>query len=202
MKNNTGKLALILLLAGIAVSVQGVDMASEGSSEAILGGGCFWCVEAVYERIDGITGAVSGYAGGTVANPTYNQVVSGRTGHAEVVKVSFDPATISYREVLDLFFKAHDPTTLNSQGADVGTQYRSIILYQNDEQRRIAEEAKAAAQSDWENPVVTEIKPLEVFYPAEEYHQDYYDNNPYAGYCTFVIQPKLRKLGLEWRSIK
>lgn len=197
-----GKLALILLLVGIAVSVQGVDMGSEGSSEAILGGGCFWCVEAVYERIDGITGAVSGYAGGTVANPTYNQVVSGRTGHAEVVKVSFDPATISYREVLDLFFKAHDPTTLNSQGADVGTQYRSIILYQNEEQRRIAEEAKNAAQSAWENPVVTEIKPLDVFYLAEEYHQDYYDNNPYAGYCTFVIQPKLRKLGLEWRSIK
>jgi peptide-methionine (S)-S-oxide reductase len=198
----TGKLALILLLAGIAVSVQGVDMVSEGSSEAILGGGCFWCVEAVYERIDGITGAESGYAGGTVANPTYSQVTSGRTGHAEVVKVSFDPAIISYREVLDLFFKAHDPTTLNSQGADVGTQYRSIILYQDEEQRRIAEEAKSAAQNEWENPVVTEIKPLDIFYPAEEYHQDYYDNNPYAGYCTFVIQPKLRKLGLEWRSIK
>ena len=195
-------IALVVFIAGLAATLQGEDMGNESGSTAIIGGGCFWCVEAVYERIDGIQSAVSGYAGGTTDNPSYEEVTSGRTGHAEVVKLSYDPDTISYREVLDLFFKAHDPTTLNRQGADVGTQYRSIILYQNDEERRIAEEAKKAAREVWGRPIVTEIVPLEGFYLAEEYHQDYYDTNPSAGYCTFVIQPKLRKLGLEWRSIK
>lgn len=177
-------------------------MEEQDLSIAVIGGGCFWCVEAVYERIEGIESAVSGYAGGTPPNPSYKEVTTGRTGHAEVVKLTFDPQKVSYREILDLFFKAHDPTTLNRQGADMGTQYRSIILYTNEAERRTAEEAKAAAQSHWENPIVTEIAPLENFYEAEGYHQDYYDSNPYAGYCTFVIQPKLRKLGLKWQSIK
>ncbi len=201
MKKLRLMMVLIIMLTGLTI-LQGVDMDENGRSVAIIGGGCFWCVEAVYERIDGIESAVSGYAGGSVANPNYKQVTTGSTGHAEVVKLEYDSGKISYREILDLFFQAHDPTTLNRQGADVGTQYRSIILYQSDEERQIAEEAKRAAQEDWDNPIVTEIVPLDTFYLAEEYHQDYYDNNPYAGYCTFVIQPKLRKLGLEWQSIK
>ncbi|WP_233142909.1 peptide-methionine (S)-S-oxide reductase MsrA [Marispirochaeta aestuarii] len=193
---------VLLLVAGAGIVVQGVDMENKPQAEAVIGGGCFWCVEAVYERIDGITSAVSGYAGGTVENPSYEQVSAGRTGHAEVVKLTYDPNVISYREILDLFFTAHDPTTVNRQGADVGPQYRSIILYTDEEQRRIAEEAKAAAGKNFDRPVVTQIVPLKTFYLAEEYHQDYYDNNPFAGYCSYVIQPKLRKLGLEWRSIK
>ncbi|WP_319416425.1 peptide-methionine (S)-S-oxide reductase MsrA [Marispirochaeta aestuarii] len=193
---------VLLLVAGAGIVVQGVDMENKPQAEAVIGGGCFWCVEAVYERIDGITSAVSGYAGGTVENPSYEQVSAGKTGHAEVVKLTYDPNVISYREILDLFFTAHDPTTVNRQGADVGPQYRSIILYTDEEQRRIAEEAKAAAGKNFDRPVVTQIVPLKTFYLAEEYHQDYYDNNPFAGYCSYVIQPKLRKLGLEWRSIK
>ena len=176
-------------------------MEREGLATAVVGGGCFWCIEAVFLRIDGIEKAVSGYAGGSVPDPDYRQVCTGKTGHAEVVRLSYDPDKISYREILDLFFRSHDPTTPNRQGADVGTQYRSIILYADDEERRVAEEARTAAAGEHEAPIVTEIAPLERFYPAEEYHQGYYDSNPNAGYCTFVIQPKLRKLGLEWRSI-
>lgn len=177
-----------------------------GSSEAgatplktetiVLGGGCFWCVEAVYERIEGILDAVSGYAGGTVKNPTYEQVSTGSTGHAEVVQLTYDPAKISLEKILELFWKAHDPTTPNRQGADVGPQYRSIILYKNEAERKVAEESKRKAQKEFRNPIVTEIVPLTEFYRAEEYHQDYYRKNPYAGYCTFVIRPKLEKLGL------
>lgn len=191
-------------------SIKGVIMilltAFAGSSEAgatplktetiVLGGGCFWCVEAVYERIEGILDAVSGYAGGTVKNPTYEQVSTGRTGHAEVVQLTYDPAKISLEKILELFWKAHDPTTPNRQGADVGPQYRSIILYKNEAERKIAEESKRKAQKEFRNPIVTEIVPLTEFYRAEEYHQDYYRKNPYAGYCTFVIRPKLEKLGL------
>jgi peptide-methionine (S)-S-oxide reductase len=173
-------------------------MSTEISGEvATLGGGCFWCIEAVYERIDGVKAVVSGYAGGDKPNPTYEEVCTGTTGHAEVVQVYFDPEVISYEGILDLFWKAHDPTTLNRQGADVGTQYRSIILYNSETQARAAERSKAGAAADFDNPVVTEIVPLTAFYEAERYHQDYYDNNPYAGYCTFVIKPKLQKLGLD-----
>jgi len=164
---------------------------------ATLGGGCFWCIEAVYERHDGIKSVVSGYAGGTTENPTYKQVTTGKTGHAEVTRIEYDPEVITYREILDIFWKAHDPTTLNRQGADVGTQYRSIILYHDDEQRKIAEESKSAAEKSFARPIVTEIVPLERFYVAEDYHQDYYENNPRAMYCAFVIRPKLQKLGLE-----
>ncbi len=164
---------------------------------ATLGGGCFWCVQAVFKRIAGVKSAVVGYAGGTLANPTYEQVCTGTTGHAEVVQVEFDPETISYAKILELFWQAHDPTTLNRQGADVGPQYRSLILYSDEAQRRTAEESRREAARLFPRPIVTEIRPLAAFYRAEDYHQDYYANNPYAGYCSFVIRPKLQKLGLE-----
>jgi peptide-methionine (S)-S-oxide reductase len=161
---------------------------------AILGGGCFWCLEAVYQRIDGVSMVASGYAGGETANPTYREICDGRTGHAEVVRISYDPDKISYSEILDWFWRCHDPTTLNRQGADTGTQYRSIILFENEEQQAIAEKSKADAASQFDNPIVTEITPLETFYPAEDYHQNYYNENSTVPYCTFVIRPKLQKL--------
>lgn len=166
---------------------------------ATLGGGCFWCIEAVFETIDGVKAVTSGYAGGTKENPTYKEVCSGKTGHAEVVQIEYDPENISYEEILDIFWKAHDPTTLNRQGADVGSQYRSIILFHNEKQKEIAEISKQKLQDSgyYSDPLVTEIQPLSKFYPAEEYHQDYYAKNPYAGYCSIVIRPKLQKLGLE-----
>jgi len=165
---------------------------------ATFGGGCLWCIEAVFERIDGVTEVVSGYAGGSKANPTYEEVCTGATGHAEVVQVRYDPAKVSYAGLLEVFFKAHDPTTLNRQGADTGTQYRSIVLYANDDERKAAEAARKKAQKDWKDPIVTEIVPLKVFYRAEDYHQDYFDNNRSAGYCRVVIAPKLQKLKLEF----
>lgn len=171
---------------------------SEGRTEiATLGGGCFWCTEAVYERIEGVIDAVSGYSGGSVEKPTYQQVTSGRTGHAEVVQVTFDPDRVSYSEILEIFFKSHDPTTENRQGADVGTQYRSLILFHSDEQRRVAEEALEKARTTYRDPIVTEIRRFERIYEAEPYHQDYFANNPNAGYCQFVIKPKLKKLNLK-----
>lgn len=162
-----------------------------------LGGGCFWCIEAVYKRIDGVLSARSGYAGGHVENPTYEQVCSGTTGHAEVVQVEFDENVISLDEVLNVFWKAHDPTSKDRQGADVGPQYRSVILYETDEQRRIAERSRDGVAALLNKTVVTEIEPLEKFYEAEAYHQDYFENNPTAGYCRVVIQPKLKKLGMN-----
>lgn len=165
--------------------------------KATFGGGCFWCTEAVFERLDGVVDVVSGYAGGDVENPGYREVSAGTTGHAEVVQITYDPETISYEELLRMHWKSHDPTTLNRQGADVGTQYRSIILFHNDEQKRIAEKSRKAAQEQFREPIVTEIEPLETFYPAEDYHQDYYRKNPQAGYCQFVIAPKLDKLNLD-----
>jgi peptide-methionine (S)-S-oxide reductase len=161
---------------------------------ATLGGGCFWCLDAAYRRVEGVTGVVSGYAGGQDPNPTYQRVCSGRTGHAEVVQVEFDPDVISYRDILDVLWAIHDPTTPNQQGHDVGTQYRSIILTHDDAQRAAAEASRDAVQSLWPRPVVTEIVPLEVFHPAEEYHQDYYARNPEQGYCQAVINPKLARL--------
>lgn len=161
---------------------------------ATLGGGCFWCVEAVYERHPGVISVVSGYAGGTTENPTYEQVCSGRTGHAEVVQITYDPEKISYEQLIDLFWDAHDPTTLNRQGADTGTQYRSIILTENDEQARIARTSLERAQPKFKAPIVTEIAPLGTFYPAEAHHQDFYSNNPTHPYNQAVIAPKLHKL--------
>jgi peptide-methionine (S)-S-oxide reductase len=161
---------------------------------ATVGGGCFWCTEAVLERVPGVKSVISGYAGGKSANPTYEEVCSGQSGHAEVIQIEFDPAVVSYEKILAVFFDAHDPTTLNRQGADEGTQYRSVIYYHNEAQREAAEKAKAAAQTEWNDPIVTEIAPLPKFYVAERYHQDYFAKNPNQGYCSFVIKPKISKL--------
>ena len=165
-----------------------------GQQVITLGGGCFWCVEAVYERLPGIISVTSGYAGGRTENPTYEEVCSGNTGHAEVVQIEYDPGKISYEKIVDLFWDAHDPTTLNRQGADVGTQYRSIILTQNEEEARIAKESKDRAQGKLKSPIVTEIAPLKTFYPAEDHHQDFYRENPMHPYNMAVIRPKLEKL--------
>ncbi len=160
-----------------------------------LGGGCFWCLEAVYDELKGVKDVVSGYAGGTVPNPTYDQVCSGRTGHAEVVQITFDPRVISFKDLLEVFFTIHDPTTLNRQGYDVGTQYRSIILYHTPGQKAIAEQtiAELNAKKLWDKPIVTEVKPVSAFYPAEAYHQEYYRNNPTQPYCQVIIAPKVAK---------
>ncbi|HZT23300.1 MAG TPA: peptide-methionine (S)-S-oxide reductase MsrA [Verrucomicrobiae bacterium] len=164
---------------------------------ADLGGGCFWCMEAVFERLPGVISVTSGFAGGHTENPTYEQVCTGTTGHAEVTEIVFDPSKISYAKLLDVFWQAHDPTTLNRQGADVGTQYRSIILYRNEKQKLQAEQSKLQAQKHFKHPIVTEIVPLKKFYPAEDYHQKYYDRNTAAPYCRVVIAPKLEKLEKE-----
>lgn len=169
------------------------SMKTNKTELATIGGGCFWCTEAIYQMLPGVKSAVSGYAGGEEPNPTYREVCSGKTGHAEVIQVEFDPAVISYDQVLDTFWEAHDPTTLNRQGADRGTQYRSIILYHNEEQKAAAEKSKTAAQKNFSSPIVTEIVPLTKFWPAEDYHQEYYELNPNAGYCRAVIRPKIEK---------
>lgn len=162
---------------------------------ATLGGGCFWCLEAVYDELKGVENVVSGYAGGHVVNPSYNQVCSGSTGHAEVVQITFDPRVISYKDLLDVFFTIHDPTTLNRQGHDIGTQYRSIILYHTPEQRAVAEQtiAELNASKVWDQPIVTDVQPAAAFYPAEEYHQEYFQRNPWQPYCQAVIVPKVAK---------
>lgn len=163
---------------------------------ATLGAGCFWCVEAVFDRMEGVVSVMAGYAGGHTENPNYNAVCSGKTGHAEVAQIEFNPAKISYEEVLDIFWISHDPTTLNRQGADEGTQYRSAIFYHNEIQRNTAEDSRKliSKSQTYSNPIVTEISYLEKFYPAENYHQDYYRLNQDAPYCQFVIRPKLEKL--------
>ena len=163
--------------------------------KATFGSGCFWCSEAVFERVKGVNDVVSGYAGGDADNPSYDEVCSGNTGHAEVIQITYDPNVVSYDELLEIFWKTHDPTSLNRQGNDVGPQYRSIILYQNDEQKNLAEKYKDELNKSgaWSKPIVTEIKPLTKFYKAEEYHQDYYKKNPTRGYCAYVIGPKLEK---------
>ena len=171
-------------------------MSTERSRElATLGGGCFWCLEAVYKELRGVERVVSGYAGGHLQNPSYAQVCEGTTGHAEVVQITFDPEAVSYRELLGVFFTIHDPTTLNRQGADVGTQYRSAVFYHSPAQREAAEQtiAELTAEGVWDAPVVTEVVPLETFYPAEDYHQDYFEKNPYQPYCRAVVAPKVSK---------
>lgn len=169
--------------------------APSGQTEtAVFASGCFWCTEAVFEHVPGVKKVTSGYTGGHVANPTYKQVCEGDTGHAEATRIEFDPAVVSYAHLLEVFFESHDPTTLNRQGADEGTQYRSAIFYASDAQKAAAEAGKKAAQKDFDDPIVTEIAPLGKFYEAEDYHQDYFKNNPHAGYCSFVIKPKVKKL--------
>jgi peptide-methionine (S)-S-oxide reductase len=162
---------------------------------ATLAGGCFWCLDAVFRDLRGVEKVESGYSGGTTVNPSYEQVCSGRTGHAEVVQITFDPDVISFRELLGVFFTIHDPTTLNRQGGDVGTQYRSAILYHTPDQRAIAKEVirELEAEGLWDDPVVTEVTPFATFYPAESYHQDYFNRNPYQPYCAAVIAPKVAK---------
>ena len=186
---------LLILITILFTMTDQAEAQNENYETAVLGAGCFWCVEAVYQRVNGVVAVESGYAGGHVENPTYNQVVSGKTGHAEVAKVTFDPEEISYEELLEVFWHTHDPTTLNRQGADVGTQYRSAIFYNSLEQKKIAEESmKRTDNSDlWDDPIVTEITPLSNYSVAEDYHQNYFNNNPNAGYCSVVIAPKLAK---------
>jgi peptide-methionine (S)-S-oxide reductase len=161
---------------------------------ATLGGGCFWCLEASYQLIKGVKDVVSGYAGGNKPNPTYEEVSNGDTNHVEVVQISYDPSVINYTDILEVFWAIHNPTTPDRQGNDVGTQYRSAIFYMNEDQKKIAEESKAGVAKLWPDPIVTEIVPLEHFYPAEEYHQNYFKNHPEQAYCQLVINPKLQKL--------
>ena len=169
----------------------------EKRQRATFGGGCFWCIEAVFQQLDGVESVVSGYAGGDDPNPDYQSVCSGSTGHAEVVQITFDPEVISYEELLDVFWRAHDPTTLNRQGNDVGTQYRSAVFYESEEQKEAVEKSIKEVQPHFSDKIVTEVAPLDTFHPGEDYHQDYYVNNKEQGYCSFVIRPKLEKLGLK-----
>lgn len=188
---------LILLAAFSTMNLFAQTTESPGKSakaKATFGGGCFWCVEAVFERLRGVESVVSGYAGGKIENPSYDAICRGDTGHAEVVQVTFDPDTISYEQLLEVFWEAHDPTTLNRQGADTGTQYRSVIFYHDEAQKQVAEQSSKDAAKKFNSPIVTEISPLPVFYEAERYHQDYFANNPHQPYCAVVISPKLRKL--------
>ena len=174
---------------------------SAPTQTAVFGMGCFWCSQALFEKFKGVTHIVCGYAGGTAPNPTYEQVSSGETGHAEVVQITFDPAQITYQQLLDIFWDVHDPTTLNRQGADEGTQYRSIILYANDEQRRLAEASKQAQLPKFK-VITTEIVPLKAFYPAEDYHQEYFKKHPDVPYCVYVISPKIQKLEAHHPELK
>jgi len=169
---------------------------------ATFGTGCFWCTEAIFQQLDGVKSVTSGYSGGQVANPTYKQICTGTTGHAECLKVVYDPSKITYDELLEIFWQVHDPTTLNRQGNDVGTQYRSVVFYHNEAQKAKAESYKAALTKSgaWDNPVVTTIEPMVKFYPAEDYHQNYYNNNTGEGYCQFVIRPKLEKFQKVFKS--
>jgi peptide-methionine (S)-S-oxide reductase len=170
------------------------------SEVATLGGGCFWCIEAVFNQLKGVESAISGYAGGTMPDPDYEAVCGGDTGHAEVVQVTFDPDLLSYREVLEVFFTVHDPTTLDRQGNDVGSQYRSVVYTHSPEQERTARAtiAELEAEQVWDDPIVTQVEPAPTFYPAEDYHQEYYANNPSQGYCQAIIRPKLAKFRKAW----
>lgn len=190
--NASALLLAVFVVATTTHQQKGVRM--EGLEQATLGAGCFWCVEAIFERLDGVQSVVSGYAGGTKSNPTYEEVCTGKTGYAEVAQITFDPGKISYEQILDVFWQSHDPTTLNRQEADRGTQYRSAIFYRDERQKTIAEKSKSSAQKLYSDPIVTEIQPLTKFHAAENYHQHYFRNNPNAPYCRLVIAPKLHKL--------
>ena len=198
MIGTIGKI-LLVFIAG-TITMQAADQVREsgskdtnGTAVATFGGGCFWCTEALFERVKGVSSVVSGYAGGSKEDPNYKEVCTGMTGHAEVVQVHYDPKQVSYETLLEIFFDTHDPTTLNRQGADAGTQYRSIILYADEAQKATAEKMKKKAVSQYKEPITTEIVPLKKFYAAEDYHQDYFAKNPSAPYCAFVIRPKLQK---------
>jgi peptide-methionine (S)-S-oxide reductase len=197
--------SVLIILAGsffltsraLAADPMPTPPSAPATETATFGMGCFWCAQALFEKFGGITKIECGYAGGHTANPTYEDVCSDQTGHAEVVQITYDPKKISYQQLLDIFWDVHDPTTLDQQGDDVGSQYRSIILYDNPEQQKLAEASKAAEQTKLNGKVTTEIVPLKAFYRAEEYHQDYFKKNPHAPYCLFVISPKLQKLEIH-----
>lgn len=169
---------------------------------ATFGAGCFWCVEAIFQQLKGVHKVVSGYTGGSTANPNYRQVCTGNTGHAEVIQIEYEPEVISFQELLDVFWHTHDPTTLNRQGNDTGTQYRSVIFYHSESQKNIAEESKSEMDKSgiWDNPIVTEITSIDVFYPAEDYHQNYFQLNPNQPYCQFVIHPKMKKFTKDYKD--
>ncbi len=192
----------LALLGGGAGAAFSSDMNTNKTELATLGGGCFWCLEGCFELIPGVKAVTSGYSDGAKENPTYKEVCGGDTGHAEVVQIEFDPAVVSYEKLLETFWMIHDPTTLNRQGHDVGTQYRSIILYHNDAQKAAAEKSKAGAQKELSRPIVTQIVPLKKFWPAEAYHQDYFRNNPEQGYCQMVVRPKVEKVEKMLKSEK
>ena len=203
-------LSALMLLAGVSCGQRPADssktMATEkeqsGLQVATFGNGCFWCTEAIFQRLNGVEKVVSGYSGGKVKNPTYKEVCSGLTGHAEVIQITYDPKKISFDELLEVFWKTHDPTTLNRQGADEGTQYRSAVFYHNEEQKQLATEyrKKLDASGAFDNPIVTEVTPFTEFYPAEDYHQNYFNLNGTAPYCSYVIQPKIEKFQKVFKS--
>lgn len=200
MKNRfTTFIAFIILLifidAGYLISQNKNKTIEMKTETATFGAGCFWCTEAIFDRIEGVIKVEPGFSGGTTKNPTYKEVISETTGHAEVAQITYDPDIVSYATLLEVFWKTHNPTTLNRQGADVGTQYRSVIFFHNEEQEKLSRTTKREldAAGIWENPIVTEIVPYEVFYAAEDYHNDYYSNNPANSYCNFVITPKIKK---------
>ncbi len=186
---------IIIPIVLLALSIKGNSMEEINKETATFGSGCFWCVEAVFQRLEGVEEVLSGYSGGEIPNPTYEQVCSGNTGHAEVIQIVFNPQKITFTELLEVFWSTHDPTTLNRQGNDVGTQYRSAIFYHNEQQKKLAEEYKKKLTEEeiFDDPIVTEISKFEKFYIAENYHQDYYDNNKNQPYCSFVITPKIEK---------
>ena len=185
---------MLIVACALTALAQTKPMNSANQTEtATLGGGCYWCTEAIYQMLPGVKSVASGFAGGTKDNPTYEEVCSGMTGHAEVIQVEYDPKVISYEKVLATFWEAHDPTTLNRQGPDSGTQYRSIILYNNEAQKRAAEKSKAEAQKHFRDPIVTQIVPLQMFYKAKADHQNFYRSNPNQGYCRAIIRPKVEK---------
>jgi peptide-methionine (S)-S-oxide reductase len=195
----------VLLVAGALPAVAQTNAMNHSGhplEAATFGGGCFWCTEAVFQMLPGVKSVTSGYAGGTTPNPTYKQVCEGNTGHAEVIQIKYDPTVVTYEKLLATFWEAHDPTTLNRQGADSGTQYRSIILYSSEAQKAAAEKSKAEAQKHLRQPIVTEIVPLVKFYPAEDYHQDYFRNNPNQPYCRLVIHPKVEKFEKKLKAAK
>src|SRR2546422_4233247 len=186
--------SMLIVACALTALAQTKPMNSANQTEtATLGGGCYWCTEAIFQMLHGVKSVASGFAGGTKENPTYQQVCTGDTGHAEVIQVEFDPKVVSYEKILETFWEAHDPTTLNRQGNDTGTQYRSIILYNNEAQKAAAEKSKAAAQKRFNSPIITEIVPLAKFYKAEEHHQDFYRSHPEQGYCRAIIRPKVEK---------
>ncbi len=192
-----------ILLLSYFLSAQNSTNMNDLTSIATIGGGCFWCTEAVFEEVEGVTNVVSGYSGGDIINPSYKEVTTGRTGHAEAVQISFDPDKISFSEILKIFFKVHDPTSLNRQGADVGTQYRSVIFYHNEKQKMISQEMIDSLNSSgsFDNKIVTQVVPFKNFFVAEDYHQDYFKKNPDQAYCSYVIKPKIKKFKQDFSKL-